>query len=182
MKKHTLILLLLIFLTACSDSIPDKKTAEPKEELLVGPHATINGNTTIVGGKQDLETGFYYVTGEEDPLKKEWDDSTKTYFLDPAPIFTSKNIRAIFPKETHTGLIELYLDSTGKQKWNLATKKAIGKNLAFVVNNELIIVLIISEQIETDMANFSVNNQPLEKLHSLKEKIRQEIHLNNAER
>lgn len=97
-----------------------------------------------------LKTGWYYV--ESTGLKRQLYKSEETYLISPKPIVTSKNILyfeiyEINASDKSFGL-KMQLDEKGTKAWSVATEKATGKRLAFIVDNTLVQVPIVNGQID----------------------------------
>ena len=90
------------------------------------------------------------------------DKSAKTYFINPKPILTVKNFKYMQISE---GIIQgqkqaeltIEFNSQGADIWSEATKKSIGKQLAFIVNNQLLYVPEITAQINSGGALLNRN-------------------------
>jgi preprotein translocase subunit SecD len=80
------------------------------------------------------------------------DKSTDTFFIDPKPIVVVKNFTTFEIYESNAdgqkyiGLT-MRLDEVETENWSVATEKAIGKQLAFILDNRLLHVAKVNSQI-----------------------------------
>jgi preprotein translocase subunit SecD len=107
----------------------------------------------IINSDLTLQTGFYYIVEADDGFKRQLDKDSLSYFIDPTPIVTSKNIVKFEIYTSNYGGIGLSmkLDDNGTIAWSEATEKATGKELAFIVDNKLIQVARVISQITGGM-------------------------------
>jgi preprotein translocase subunit SecD len=81
----------------------------------------------------------------------------EVYFLDPKPIMTAKNIKA---SEIHENWLNnkqyfwltMRLDKEGTENWSYATRVAIAKRLAFIIDNRLLQVVTVKSQMTDGIA------------------------------
>ena len=84
-----------------------------------------------------LHTGWYFVVNTPNKCRRLFDKSNETYYLDPKPIITAKNITTFeiyqspYSDKKEFGLI-MRLDKEGTKSWSNATLKATGSKLAFI--------------------------------------------------
>lgn len=151
MKFMTTLFISLIFLlTSCADNSSQKKIGDrlledPEHHIKDSPDIT-NHDSTI------LYTGWYYVVDSDNGFKHQLDKSTDTFFIDPNPSVTAKNFTTFEIYESNTGGqkhvgLTMRLDQTGTENWSIATEKSIGKQLAFILDNQLLYVAKVNAQI-----------------------------------
>lgn len=146
----TLFLSIILMLTSCSDSSSQTKTSDrllehSEHRIEDSPENTKHDNTI-------LNTGWYYILETDNGVKRQLDKSTDTFFIDPKPIVTAKNFTTFEIYENNFGGKEqigmtMRLDKAGTEKWSIATEKAIGKQLAFILDNRLLQVAKVNAQI-----------------------------------
>lgn len=146
----TLFLSFMLLLTACSDSsskanVGDRLLEDPEHHIKDSPNITKHDSTI-------LYTGWYYIVDTDNSFKRQLDKSTDTFFIDPKPIVVAKNFTTFEIYESNTGgkkYIEMTmrLDETGTENWSVATEKATGQQLAFILDNRLLQVAKVNAQI-----------------------------------
>lgn len=146
----TLFLSIILMLTSCSDSGSQTKTSDrlleySEHRIEDSPEITKHDNTV-------LNTGWYFILETDNGVKRQLDKSTDTFFIDPKPIVTAKNFTTFEIYENNIGGKEqigmtMRLDKAGTEKWSIATGKAIGKQLAFILDNRLLQVAKVNAQI-----------------------------------
>lgn len=141
---------LLTLYSCISNNNPQAKI---DNRLLDNLEHHIKDNSTI--NKHDssiLYTGWYYTVDNDNGFKRQLDKSTSTYFIDPKPIVVVKNFTTIEIYESNNGTqkhagLSIWLDEKGAKNWSIATEKAIGKQLALIIDNRLIQVAKVNSQI-----------------------------------
>jgi preprotein translocase subunit SecD len=160
----------MFLIAACSNS------GQPKynNRLLNDPEHHIKDSPEIT--KYDstiLYSGWYYINETETGFKRQLDKSADTYLIDPKPIVTAKNISTFklyesnTDKQTYWGLI-MQLDKEGAENWSIATRKAIGKQLAFILDNRLLYVAKVNAQISNGMTSLNRGNYTKQELENFK--------------
>lgn len=154
MKFITTLFLSFLFLLAASScnssanehSIAgDRLLADPEHHIKDSPEITRHDSTI-------LYTGWYYIVDIDNGFKRQLDKSTDTFFIDPKPIVTAKNFTKFEIYESNAGGqkyigLTIRLDEKGTENWSIATEKAIGKQLAFILDNRLLHVPKVNSQI-----------------------------------
>jgi len=151
MKFMTTLFLSFIFmLTACSDNnsqakIGNRLLEDSEHHIKDVPNITKHDSTI-------LYTGWYYIVDTNNGFKRQLDKSTDTFFIDPKPIVTAKNFTTFEIYESNAGGqkyigLTMRLDETGTENWSVGTEKAIGKQLAFILDNRLLQVAKVNSQI-----------------------------------
>ena len=146
----TLFLSFIFLLTACLDNNSQAKVGD---RLLEDPEHYIKDSPNIT--KHDssiLYTGWYYIVDSDNGYKRALDKSTDTFFIVPKPIVVAKNFTTFEIYETIVGGqkyfgLTMRLDETGTENWSVATRKTIGKQLAFILDNRLLHVAKVNSQI-----------------------------------
>lgn len=144
-RLATFILILSSILTSCSSYNSHVKISHNTT-----PHLT----DTVKYDSTYLHTGWYYLADIDNGFGRELDKSTDTFHIAPKPIVTAKNFTTLeiyasnldLTGEKYIGL-RMQLDNEGTENWSIATKKAIGRHLAFILNNQLLYVTKVSTQI-----------------------------------
>ncbi len=144
---------LAFLLTSCADNNSTELNNKLGDRLLEDPEHHIKDSPGIL--KHDstiLYTGWYYVVESSNEYKRELDRSDETYYLDPKPIITAKNIETFeiyestFQDKKDLGLA-MRLDEEGTESWSKATLRAQGSRLAFILDNRLLQVAMVNSQI-----------------------------------
>ena len=149
MKFITVLFLSFIFFqTACSDNkkkVGDRLLADPEHHIKDSPNILVHDSTI-------LYTGWYYVVDTDNGFKRQLYKSTDSFFIDPTPIVVAKNFTTFEIYESNAGGqkyigLTMRLDKAGTENWSVATGKSIGKQLAFVLDNQLLQVAKVNSQI-----------------------------------
>ena len=146
----TLFLSFIFLSTACSDNnsqakVGDRLPEDPEHHIKDSPTITKHDSTI-------LYTGWYYIVDTDNGFKRQLYKSTETFFIDPKPIVVAKNFRTFEIYESKAGGqkyigLTMRLDETGTENWSVATEKAVGKQLAFILDNRLLHVAKVNSQI-----------------------------------
>jgi len=151
----TLFLSFMFLLTACLDNNSQAQLGarlHEDHEHHIKDSPNINKHDTTI-----LYTGWYYIVDTDNGFKRQLDKSTDTFFIDPKPIVVAKNFTTfeIYVSNTdgqkYFGLT-MRLDGQGTENWSVATEKAIGKQLAFILDNKLLYVAKVNSQITTGVS------------------------------
>ncbi|MGY0035131.1 SecDF P1 head subdomain-containing protein [Pedobacter sp. NJ-S-72] len=145
--------------------------------MISDPEHHIKDNPEIAQQKgTTLYTGWYYVVDSGKGIKRQLDKSKEIYFIDRHPIVTPINLSI---EENNVGGAEYYrlfmqLDGPGSKLWAVATKKAIGKQLAFILDNRLLYVAPVFAQILNGMTVINRTNYSNEEFENFKTIIKSE--------
>lgn len=164
----TLILFFALTLTGCTNNDSQAKVSDTAMQHFA---ETTKPDSTY------LYTGWYYVTNNENGFKRQLDKSAETFFIDPTPIVTAKNFTTfeIYESnpdrngEKYLGLA-IQLDKTGTENWSIATEKAIGNYLAFILDDQLLHISFVNSQITlgvTALYRGDYSREELEKIKSI---------------
>lgn len=130
----------------------DSRQSKLGDRLLEDPEHYIKDSPEIT--KHDstiLYTGWYYVVDTDNGYKRQLDKSNETYFIDRHPIVTASNFTKLEIYESNGNIkyfgLSIRLDKKGTESWSVATEKAIGKQLAFILDNRLLQVAKVNSQI-----------------------------------
>ena len=126
-----------------------------------------------------LMTGWYNITNIDSSFVRQMEKANEFYSINPYPIVTATEITNMVIKENNAGEYVLYMNfgKKGTKLWRLATKKAIGERLAFIVNDKLLIAPYVNAEISNGKSFFYRKDYTKEDL----EKIKQEIENNKTE-
>jgi preprotein translocase subunit SecD len=104
---------------------------------------------TISNFEGRLQTGWYYISDSNNTYKRQLDKTEEYYFINPMPILTAKNIRRlqIYADDADGFILMMRFDDVGTEAWTIATEKAIGKKLAFIVDDKLVQAPFVNSQI-----------------------------------
>lgn len=107
-----------------------------------------------------LKTGWYAVSEQKTAYKRQLERSKETFYIDPeviVPVEQFRNTEIVsgsFGGENNPVLV-IRFTLQGAERWSEATQKAIGKQMALVVDNRLVSVSKIMLQITTGVSSFS---------------------------
>ena len=95
-----------------------------------------------------LASGIYYV-GQKTDSSLTLSNSTDTVFINPTPIITLKDFKLVrvIKGDFGTYAIEIVLNESSAQKFEIATEKWIGKRLAMVVDGKLTMAPTVQSKI-----------------------------------
>ncbi|MBN1295056.1 MAG: hypothetical protein JXB48_24695 [Candidatus Latescibacteria bacterium] len=162
MKKTTITTLILMFLmSACSDNSSKGNDKNRGINFLEDPEHHIKDNLNISSHNGTiLYTGWYYVADDENGFERQLHRSTNVYFINPNPIVTAENFEAIRSFETNTNeetswILSIQLDDEGTEILSVVTENAIGRQLAFILDNSLLYVVEIDSQISTGLTELN---------------------------
>jgi len=174
----SLLLSLMLLLTGCSDNSSAKQKIG--DRLLEDPENHIKDSPDIL--KHDstiLYTGWYYVVDTPNSYKRQLDKSDETYYLDPEPIVTAKNVTTFeiyersYNNKKYFGLT-MRLDKEGTMNWSYATQKAIMNKLAFILDNRLLQVATVNSQITGGVTALNRGDYTRQELENFKTIIESE--------
>jgi preprotein translocase subunit SecD len=131
---------------------------------------TQGSSQTVIIDKKNItdsiiKTGWYYIIDADSGYKRQIDKKTEFLFIGPTPIitannFTEVNILEIQESENHNIFLTFTLDKDGQYKWTDATGKAVGKRIAFILDNQLLDVhLILGQENRTWIQTIWDNNK-----------------------
>ena len=152
----TFLVLLLVLLTSSADN--NSANQKNGDRLLQNPENHIKDRPDILRPDSTiLYTGWYYVVDTPNGYKRQLLKSDEVYFLDPKPIMTAKNVKA---SEIHENWLNnkqyfwltMQLDKEGTENWSYATRVAITKRLAFIIDNRLLQVVTVESQMTDGIA------------------------------
>lgn len=126
-------------------------------------------------GSKILKTGWYYVVDSRTGVKRQLDKSKERYFIDRHPIVTASNFTDLLidgstysygPKYQYR--LVMQLDLAGAKLMGMATKKSIGKKLAFILDNRLLNVVGVMAQVDNGMTVMDRGTYSKEELERIK--------------
>jgi preprotein translocase subunit SecD len=123
------------------------------------------------------KTGWYYA-GDKTDTSVLTTGPKDTAFIYPTAVITVKDFRKL--KVTHNNygnMLEVTLTETGKAKFAAATKRWIGKKLAFVFDGTLEMVPVIQAEITGGKLSIT-GNFSSDELKALKKKLEKEMKVN----
>lgn len=172
-----LFLSFMFLLTACSDNnsqakVGDRLLEDPEHHIKDSPDIT-KFDSTI------LYTGWYYIVETDNGFKRQLDKSTDTFSIDPKPIVVAKNFTTFEIYESNAGGqkyigLTMRLDEAGTENWSVATAKAIGKQLAFILDNKLLHVTKVNAQITAGVTALNHGDYTRAELENFKRIIESE--------
>ena len=173
----TLFLSFIFLLTACSGNnsqakVGDRLLEDPEHHIKDSPNITKHDSTI-------LYTGWYYIVDTDNGFKRQLDKSTDTFFIDPKPIVVAKNFTTFEIYESNAGGqkyigLTMRLDEAGTENWSVATEKAIGKQLALILDNRLLHVAKVNSQITAGVTALNRDDYSRAELENFKTIIESE--------
>lgn len=137
----------------------------------------ISGYTFIDNtNTRSLNTGWYYITSTPNDFPRKMEKSEVYYYIEPNPIVTAKNITKLKIYKSYYGNLglEMQLDSLGTIIWKEATEKAVGNQLAFILDNKLMFAPKIINSITNGMTVLNMANTSRKRLKEIKKIIKKE--------
>jgi preprotein translocase subunit SecD len=131
-------------------------------------------------GSTILKTGWYYVVNSRSGVKRQLDKSKEHYFIDKHPIVTANNFTNLlldgstysYGPEYQYRLV-MQLDLAGAKLMGMATKKSIGKKLAFILNDKLLNVVGVMAMVDNGMTVMDRGTYTKEELEKFKAAVYQ---------
>lgn len=123
-----------------------------------------------------LKTGWYYIIDTDNGYKRQLDQDTTFYFINPTPIITAKNITILEIYKANYGEmgLSMKLDDSGTKFWSEATYRTIGKQLAFIFDNKLLHVPKVNSQITGGITALNRGIYLIQELETIKAAIEKE--------
>jgi hypothetical protein len=121
-----------------------------------------------------LKTGWYFITDSIHGVPREIYRGTvkKIYYVDTTLQLAPKDIElfCLSPDYHNKAAIDLimYFDEEGTKKWEIVTEKSINENLAFIVNNLLLIAPKVNSAIIGGVSVLWGDNYTAEEMLALK--------------
>lgn len=136
------------------------------------PATTNQASSTLV-------TGWYYVVETDNGFKRQLDKTSSNYFINPIPIVVARNFtnfefyQSNVDGKEFTGL-SIQLDGEGTESWRIATENAIGRQLAFILDNRLLHVATVYSQITAGVTALNRSDYSKEELEKVKAALEKE--------
>lgn len=120
-----------------------------------------------------LETGWYYVTENGKGVERILESTGEVFYIDPKPIVTTKDFFIIKLEENNSGnpYLSIKFNGRGTTAWRIATGKAVGKNLAFILDDELLVTPYVNSQIDFGVSAIGYVSYDENDLLMIKQKI-----------
>lgn len=166
----------IVLLTACSNS---GQTRTDERLLKETEHHIKNNSLNMECDSITLSTGWYDVVDSGNGCKRQLDKSNDTFYIAPKPIVTASNFTTLKIYESdasgskYVGL-SMQLDAVGTEKWRIATERAIGRRLAFILDNKLLYVPKVQAQITAGVTALNRGNYTRQELEHFKTIIESE--------
>lgn len=150
MKKNTL--LILVF------SLPLLFSFHSKEENLV-----------------TLKTGWYYIVEDRSGTSRQLNSTDEFYLIDTVPIVTVKEVEKIeLSVYQHQNQLLITFKESAAEKWRIATEKSIGKPLAFILDDKLIMAPRVMEAIPNGKSSIA-GHYSKDELLAIKKRIEKQM-------
>lgn len=87
-----------------------------------------------------LMTGWYHISDTDSGFVRQLDKTDELYTINPFPILTAEDITTLTVKINNSGnaYLTMTFGTRGTESWREATGKAVGKKIAFIVNDKLL--------------------------------------------
>jgi hypothetical protein len=128
-----------------------------------------------------LQTGLYYVSDSSNGIGFNLYKSDRKHYLDPKPLLTAKNFKTIETYEAYLygkkySGFKIHLDRKGAKSWSRAIGRAklTGTNLAFVLDNKLLLVMEISSHIGNSVVDINRGDFSVQEVENFKKVIESE--------
>ena len=153
----------MIWITGCSSADSSSKKSNTNDEPELARQDSI------------LITGWYYIVDSDSGYRRQLEMDTLFYFIDPTPIVSVKHFTTLEVTENkwHDAMLVIRFDKKGTKAWSEATKKYIGKQLALIIDNKLIVTPEVNSQITGGVSALGTawyTKQDLEKFKAIIEK------------
>ena len=121
-----------------------------------------------------LMTGWYYISEIEDGFVRQLDKTDEFYNINPYPIATAEDIARLSVESNNLGKAYLLMKfgKNGAEYWREATKKTIGKNLAFIVDDKLLCVPHVNMEIANGNSALNRTDYTKEELEIIEQTIK----------
>ena len=169
MKNLLGLIMSSLLLTACFNS--EKEPVNTNDRLLPAPEGAVkdfqlNQDSTF------LQTGWYHVSDDSTNFKRIVKKSSDAHYINPQPILTNRDIKGFWiEKESLYGSkglsLEMIFSIEAAEKWKIGTEKAVGKQIGFVVDNQLIQVLKVNSRIESGAGSLFLDNYSRKELEKM---------------
>ncbi len=126
-----------------------------------------------------LKTGWYYVSEQKTNFKRLLDGSSESYFINPDLIVSVDQFNKIELVENEYDGKKQYsliikFDKKGTDNWSIATQKAIGKQLALIIDDKLVYVPKVNAQITSGVSSLSRSEYTKEDIGKFVKQIEEE--------
>jgi hypothetical protein len=161
--KHFVVVLLLISLVLVACNKPTYRN-ERKEKP---PRKVREAGNTY------LETGWYFVVDEGKGFKRVQKDDTLVFYIDPTPIIVTADIAEMNIDTDQLGRpsITMKFDEEATKWWADATEMAIGKQIACVIDDEVVIAPRVMGQIPNGLSQIATGQNTEEELREMIKRI-----------
>lgn len=134
-----------------------------------------NNYEEIIEPNPKLQTGWYFIN-ENTGVKMKVDRNAKTYYVNPGPIVTAKNMEKVLVDYDHLGrcVLNFKFDKEGTKEWSDATAKATGKQVGFIFKGNLLCTPIVNSQITIGVASASHDLYSKSEMEIIKKEIDKE--------
>ncbi len=136
-----------------------------------------NANITSNISYSTLKTGWYYIADTDNGFKRQLDQTTEYYFIDPSvivPLEQFEKLELTDNKDNFPMLI-IRFDKNGTNSWSIATEKAIDKNLALIINDKLVATPKVNSQITAGVSALSRTGYDKQDLDEILKTIEAEL-------
>lgn len=158
-------------MTEMATDANDQRIVEDERSIFCQPQLQMSFESS------SFQTGWYKVSDTANEYKRALYRSDDIYFIDKEQILGAKNILGVEIYASnggskHFGLV-MKFDDIGTQAWSIATERAIGKKLAFILNDTLLHVSTINAQITGGIAAINREIYSRQELEKFQKSIQQ---------
>ncbi len=120
-----------------------------------------------------LMTGWYYVSDTDSGFVRQLDKTDEFYKVNPFPILTAEDITTLAVETNNLGnaYLTMKFGTRGTDAWREATGKAIGKSLAFIVNDKLLSAPHVNMEIPNGNSTLNRNDYSKEEFEKIEQAI-----------
>lgn len=103
-----------------------------------------------------LITGWYFVENSSKGITKIDSISNIAYSINPKPILLPTNFKRGEEFANYQGYkgLSIYFDDIGTESWSIATEKATGSELVFILDDKIISINYVNSQITSGVCAF----------------------------
>jgi preprotein translocase subunit SecD len=122
-----------------------------------------------------LKTGWYYLTEDRIGTSRQLNSTDEFYLIDTVPIVTVQEVEKIeLIVYQHQNQLSITFKESAKEKWKIATEKSIGKKLAFILDDKLIMAPNVMEAIPNGKSSIA-GHFSKDELLAIKKRIEKEM-------
>jgi hypothetical protein len=163
MKHYVYVIIFFLFITSCKSQAKGQKPTFSIETCF---ERNLSDSTLL--------TGWYAVVDTDSGFIRPLEKSQETYALNPRPVLTAEDIIKLEVSKNNYGsnMLIMWFGERGTELWSEATQAAIGKNLAFVLNDKLLYLALVNSQITAGVSALIRDDYSPNELNEIKNAIK----------